>query len=164
MPPIGSADRVPRQLCDDALIEHKPHSWTNFSGPKWCPGVNLPMTSSVWAPDVPPQSLPTARCERLDSHPAHTWLWGDQCWCPGLPAAPTADMVNHPPHYTSHPSGIECIEVTRHMGFNLGNAVKYIWRADLKNDSIEDLKKAVWYINDEIERRTKQARNKGATS
>jgi hypothetical protein len=73
-------------------------------------------------------------------------------------------MVNHPPHYTSHPSGIECIEVTRHMGFNLGNAVKYIWRADLKNDSIEDLKKAVWYINDEIERRTKQARNKGATS
>jgi Protein of unknwon function (DUF3310) len=68
------------------------------------------------------------------------------------------DNVNHPKHYTSHPSGIECIEVTRHMGFNLGNAMKYIWRADLKHDAIEDLKKAVWYINDEIEKRTKGER------
>ena len=42
------------------------------------------------------------------------------------------DVVNHPKHYTSHPSKIECIQVTRHMGFNLGNAMKYIWRADLK--------------------------------
>lgn len=64
-----------------------------------------------------------------------------------------ADSVNHPKHYTSHPSGIECIDVTRHMGFNLGNAFKYIWRADLKNNSIEDLKKAVWYLQDEIKKR-----------
>lgn len=63
------------------------------------------------------------------------------------------DMVNHPPHYTSHPSGIECIDITRHMGFNVGNAVKYLWRADLKWDSLEDLKKAAWYINDEIKKR-----------
>ena len=63
------------------------------------------------------------------------------------------DPVNHPKHYTSHPSGVECIQITRHMGFNLGNAVKYIWRADLKNDAIEDLEKAVWYIKDEIEKR-----------
>ena len=63
------------------------------------------------------------------------------------------DIVNHPKHYTSHPSGIECIQVTEHMGFNLGNAVKYIWRADLKNDAIEDLKKAAWYIDREIKRR-----------
>ena len=63
------------------------------------------------------------------------------------------DNIEHPKHYTSHPSGIECIAVTRHMGFNLGNAVKYIWRADLKNDAIEDLKKAVWYLMDEIEKR-----------
>lgn len=63
------------------------------------------------------------------------------------------DMVNQPPHYTQHPSGVECIEVTRHMSFNLGNAIKYIWRADLKGDSIEDLKKAAWYINDEIKKR-----------
>lgn len=61
--------------------------------------------------------------------------------------------VNHPLHYTAHPSGIECIQVTEHMNFNLGNAVKYIWRCDLKNDEIEDLKKAAWYINREIERR-----------
>lgn len=63
------------------------------------------------------------------------------------------EQVNHPKHYTSHPSGIECIQVTEHMGFNLGNAVKYIWRADLKGKDIEDLRKAVWYINREIERR-----------
>lgn len=63
------------------------------------------------------------------------------------------DVVERPKHYNSHPSGIECIHITRHMGFNLGNAMKYIWRADLKNDAIEDLKKAVWYINDEIKKR-----------
>lgn len=62
------------------------------------------------------------------------------------------DPVNHPKHYTNHPSKIECIEITRHMGFNLGNAVKYIWRADLKN-GLEDLKKAQWYIADEIAKR-----------
>jgi len=66
-------------------------------------------------------------------------------------AAP--DPVNHPKHYTGHPSGIECIQITEHMGFCLGNAVKYIWRADLKNDVIEDLRKAVWYIEREIAKR-----------
>lgn len=66
---------------------------------------------------------------------------------------PAGDPVEHPAHYTSHPSGIECIQVTEHMGFNLGNAVKYIWRADLKGKAIEDLKKAVWYIEREIKRR-----------
>lgn len=67
------------------------------------------------------------------------------------------DLVNHPPHYTSHPSGIECIQVTEHMGFNIGNAVKYCWRAGLKSPSaIEDLKKAAWYINREIQRLEKQ--------
>lgn len=62
------------------------------------------------------------------------------------------DNVNHPRHYTKHPSGVECIQITEHMSFNLGNAVKYIWRADLKGNQIEDLKKAVWYINREIQR------------
>ena len=66
----------------------------------------------------------------------------------------TPDKVNHPTHYTSHPSGIECIQVTRHMSFNLGNAMKYIWRADLKEDAVLDLQKAVFYLNDEIKRRT----------
>ncbi len=63
------------------------------------------------------------------------------------------DVVNKPKHYTEHPSGIECIQVTEHMGFNLGNAIKYIWRCDLKKDSIEDLKKAIWYINREVQKR-----------
>lgn len=62
------------------------------------------------------------------------------------------DLVNHPPHYTSHPSGIEAIQVTRHMNFNLGNAIKYIWRAGLKGDGIQDLQKAIFYLQDEIER------------
>jgi hypothetical protein len=65
------------------------------------------------------------------------------------------DQINRPKHYTEHPSGIECIQVTEHMGFNLGNAIKYIWRCDLKKDAVEDLKKAAWYINREIEKRSK---------
>lgn len=65
------------------------------------------------------------------------------------------DPVNHPAHYNEHPSKIECITITEHMGFNLGNAVKYIWRADLKGQSIQDLQKAVWYINREIVKRSK---------
>lgn len=65
------------------------------------------------------------------------------------------DRVNHPTHYTSHPSGIECIEVTEHMDFLLGSAIKYIWRAGLKDDELEDLKKAAWYINRAIERISK---------
>ena len=63
-----------------------------------------------------------------------------------------SDFVNHPPHYTSHPSGVECITVTEHMGFCLGNAVKYIWRAGEKGDAITDLRKARWYLDREIAR------------
>ena len=74
------------------------------------------------------------------------------------------DPVNHPIHYTSHPSGIECIEITRHMNFNCGNTVKYVWRHGLKpadpndgpgiEDAILDLQKAIWYLRDEIDRLT----------
>lgn len=68
------------------------------------------------------------------------------------------DAVNHPKHYTSHPSGVECIEITRHYNFDIGNAIKYLWRAGLKKEQglsdvekeIEDCKKAIWYINDHI--------------
>jgi hypothetical protein len=63
------------------------------------------------------------------------------------------DPVSNPKHYTNHPSGIECIQVTEHMGFNLGNAIKYIWRADLKENTEQDLKKAIWYIERELQRR-----------
>ena len=62
------------------------------------------------------------------------------------------DNVNHPKHYNSHPSGVECIEITEHMNFCLGNAVKYIWRASLKGKEVEDLRKARWYIDREISR------------
>lgn len=64
------------------------------------------------------------------------------------------DSVNRPAHYRGHPSGVECITVAEHMGFNIGNAIKYLWRADLKNNPIEDLEKAIWYINREIKRRS----------
>ena len=66
------------------------------------------------------------------------------------------DTVNNPKHYTSHPSGVECIEITEHMNFCLGNAVKYVWRASLKGKEIEDLRKARWYIDREIKRITKE--------
>lgn len=63
------------------------------------------------------------------------------------------DNVNRPKHYNIHPSGVQCIEITQHMNFCLGNAIKYLWRAGDKHESpVEDLKKAVWYINKEIER------------
>jgi len=61
--------------------------------------------------------------------------------------------VNKPPHYRAHPSGVECIQITEHMNFCLGNAIKYIWRAGLKaDDPIQDLEKAIWYIKREISR------------
>jgi hypothetical protein len=68
------------------------------------------------------------------------------------PARQNVDMVNHPPHYTAHPSGIECITITRHMNFNIGNVIKYCWRAGSKGSTVEDLKKAAWYLADEIKK------------
>ena len=65
------------------------------------------------------------------------------------------DAVDHPDHYNRHPAGIECIDVIEEFPFNLGAAIKYIWRADHKNDPVEDLKKAIWYLRREIERRRK---------
>jgi len=64
------------------------------------------------------------------------------------------DNVNHPSHYTTHPSGVECIDITRHMNFNTGNAMKYLWRHGLKDKdkTIEDLKKSIFYIENEIDR------------
>jgi hypothetical protein len=79
--------------------------------------------------------------------------------CPVSAEAPALDVVNHPSHYTSSPAKcecgkpIECIQITEHMGFNIGNSVKYLWRCDLKNDAIEDLKKARWYIDRELAKR-----------
>lgn len=69
------------------------------------------------------------------------------------------DKVNNPKHYTSHPSGVECINITEHYNFCVGNAIKYLWRQGLKEETgyealdkqIEDCKKAIWYINRHIE-------------
>jgi len=77
------------------------------------------------------------------------------------------DPVNHPAHYTSDPSGVECITITRHRTFNVGSVFKYLWRAGLKADpnqsplakQIEDLEKAQWYLSDEIARLREQQAN-----
>lgn len=68
----------------------------------------------------------------------------------------SGDPTN-PQHYRGHPSGVECIAITEHMGFNLGNVVKYVWRADHKGETLEDLRKAAWYLDREIGRRTGDA-------
>jgi len=70
------------------------------------------------------------------------------------------ERVNHPRHYTSHPSGVECITVVETMTFCVGSAIRYLWRAGLKvtdqadtrSAALEDLKKARWYIDREIQR------------
>ena len=121
---------------------------------EWKGGANPPVKKSI-----------VVDLEFRDGSTQHQRLAGDYYWEhdndpediiayrveEGTPKP--ADPVNHPPHYTAHPSGVECIQVTEHMGFNLGNAVKYIWRCDSKKDAIEDLKKARWYIDREITRR-----------
>ena len=66
------------------------------------------------------------------------------------------EHVNHPKHYNSHPNGIECIDIIRHYVCDIANALKYIWRAGLKTEEgisdkdkeAEDLRKALWYIED----------------
>lgn len=67
------------------------------------------------------------------------------------------DNVNHPSHYNKNESGIECIDVVEHLPFNVGNAIKYLWRSEHKN-GVEDLRKAIWYIDREILRLAKDGR------
>ena len=65
----------------------------------------------------------------------------------------TNDPINHPVHYTQHASGVECVTIAEQFPYNLGNVIKYVWRAGLKSSNpIEDLKKAQWYIAREIQR------------
>jgi hypothetical protein len=63
------------------------------------------------------------------------------------------EAVDHPVHYNKHPSGVECIQIVEYMNFNLGSAIKYIWRHNLKGTPVQDLEKAIWYLQREIERR-----------
>lgn len=97
---------------------------------------------------------------RLSHSQREYWVFEKEIEAEDAIAGPVEDVVNHPRHYTSDPSGVECITITRHRNFNIGNAIKYLWRAglkvmlgeDAKKKQIEDLKKAVFYINDEIGR------------
>jgi hypothetical protein len=68
------------------------------------------------------------------------------------------ETVNHPKHYNSHPSGIECIEIIRHFSFNIGAAIKHLWRLGTKPgaSALEDIEKAIWYLQDEANRIRKE--------
>lgn len=95
-------------------------------------------------------------CRAAQPDDGHAHVAANDWDCPQQPVPSPAfapDLVNHPSHYMSHPSGIECIQVTEHMSFNLGNVVKYIWRADEKGADLDDLRKARWYLDREIARR-----------
>lgn len=99
-------------------------------------------------------------CAVRDAAVAKTGEAVKTCTCTAIsnPTCPAhTNPVAHPLHYTQHPSGIECIQVTEHFGFCIGNAIKYLWRADLKG-GIEDLKKAAWYIEREIARREREGK------
>lgn len=69
------------------------------------------------------------------------------------------DPVNHPDHYNWLPNGLEVIDIVENLNFCMGNSVKYIIRADYKGNPIEDMKKAIWYLNREIQRREKKVKN-----
>ncbi|WP_218829071.1 DUF3310 domain-containing protein [Burkholderia sp. HI2714] len=116
----------------------------------------IPMTHHT-LPQIPALSLDATIAHEAGRLHIDTPRLKVGTWDEPKKAAPSVAVTPiNPSHYRSHPSGIECIQITQHMGFNLGNAVKYIWRCDLKHDAIEDLKKAKWYIEKEIAKREAQ--------
>lgn len=72
-----------------------------------------------------------------------------------------SDLVDHPSHYTSHPSGVEAITITRHESFLIGNVFKYLLRRQFKGEELQDLKKALWYLTEEV-RRVEQQQSGGS--
>lgn len=114
----------------------------------------------------PPTTLPCYHCGTgipvtgsMVACPNCQWtnfLYGPEAVKP--PVRADADMVNHPPHYTSHPSGVECIDVVEHYDFLLGNIIKYAWRAGLKEGSsrIDDLRKCAWYAQRAVEKEQRE--------
>lgn len=83
--------------------------------------------------------------------PAPLWCetakkWVAPKWIAQTDAVNIPDPVTNPTHYNSHPSGVECIEITKHYSFLIGNVIKYVWRHKEKN-GIEDLRKARWYLD-----------------
>ena len=126
-----------------------------FGDYKWLPKIIDGEWSVLWQRHTQPEELPFmdslndqyAEIEHVRQNVFKATDFGVS----GLPEF-KHDFVNHPKHYCDHPSGIECIEITRHHDFAIGNAIKYLWRAGLKDsdNEIQDLKKAVWYIQDKI--------------
>lgn len=118
---------------------------------------NAEANPDVYAPartrasDISAQSGDDNRIDRRSAAPGPKEPISDVHESGTASPAPGEDAIN-PAHYRKHPSGIECIEVTRYMNFNVGNAIKYLWRYMDKGDPIENLQKAQWYIDDEIRR------------
>lgn len=124
--------------------------------------AHLPQTQktgdeSCWNSVSQHQVLAACNCKRTDGevHAPDCAAWA--LIVEQVPAGRNHDPVNNPKHYTSHPSGVECIQVTEHFGFNLGNVIKYLWRAEEKGAPLEDLRKARWYLDREISKREKGA-------
>lgn len=112
-----------------------------------------------WAERIRNQIAETAaRKEQLSKEGIETVRWPGNAGCQqsNIPKEDT-DPVNHPAHYNWHPSGVECIDIAEHFNFNRGNAIKYIWRSDEKGSTLEQLRKARWYLDREIERLEKEA-------
>lgn len=88
----------------------------------------------------------------------HKWVRNDlleKAKKDGFFAHPPLDLINHPPHYTA--GGIEVIDFieAKGLGYNLGNVVKYVSRSALKGSSLDDLRKAAWYLDREINKEAK---------
>lgn len=139
---------------------HSPHEWglEEDKPPQWaCTGQSLGQTGETMV-EIGGQTMTESqfRAAQFPLTDEGRQLAQEPVALTGVVQPPVHDdPVNHPKHYTSHPSGVECIEVVRHMGFNIGNVIKYLWRAGLKGEDkeIQDLEKAAWYLNDEIQRR-----------
>lgn len=123
---------------DEDLVRGQHHDGT------WFEGFLLPKGQFMEEPDERSILTPGGRVEDLDFNFVQEKTLHRM--------VEVEDPVNHPSHYTQHPSGIECIQITEHMSFLLGNVFKYVWRADLKN-GVEDLKKARFYLDREIVKR-----------
>lgn len=138
--------------CGESLSRYP--DWENTNGVtafSWVGDEDVSGVGILWTRHTQPEELPF-----IDNEPEYREL--DQLILENSEpvAIPKSwlkdDAVNHPTHYTTHPSGIECIEITRHHDFAIGNAIKYLWRAGLKDsdNEVQDLKKAIWYIQDKI--------------
>lgn len=109
--------------------------------------------------DVPDREPVRATIDDPELQAARDWLAQEKAREKTVVSRADApfDPVAKPAHYNSHPSGIEAIEVCRHMGFYLGNVIKYVLRAPYKGSELQDLKKARWYLDDHIARLEKES-------